>query len=222
MAISSPEQTSLTHRYCHPPAADFAPRNDKVGTREGNLRPGTAPILPILQIPTILLLTILKAGAPEVTPTPCATAHPFLTLYLTSRAASLWPRPNARRQPKSEYRVHRVRVITVNRCHRTWSQMRLWRTARRIPLHRWLSQRSVISPVPHRPVRRVSPPLREGRPLPPACPVLDTGSFRRKSKMRLWRVADAPLAYRNPGGAGHGAVSTRKPRSSIRKNALWP
>ncbi len=74
--------------------------------------------------------------------------------------------------------------------------MRLWRTARRIPLHRWLSQRPVISPVPHRPVRRVSPPLREGRPLPPACPVLDTGSFRRKSQMRLWRVADAPLACR--------------------------
>ena len=89
--------------------------------------------------------------------------------------------------------------------------MRLWRTARRIPLHRWLSQRPVISPVPHRPVRRVSPPLREGRPLPPACPVLDTGSFRRKSKMRpvacrrcacgvskmrLWRVEDAPVACR--------------------------
>ena len=34
VAISSPEQTSLTRRDCHPPEADYAPRNDKVGTRE--------------------------------------------------------------------------------------------------------------------------------------------------------------------------------------------
>ncbi len=155
----------------------------------------------------------------QMTPAPCATAHPFPTLYLSvgRQAQGHGPTPDARRQPTSEYRVHRVRVITANRCHRTWSQMRLWRTARRIPLHRWLSQRPVISPVPHRPVRRVSPPLREGRPLPPACPVLDTGSFRRKSqtrlcvsKIRLWRVEDAPLACRR---CAFGVPESRRGRA---------
>ena len=96
--------------------------------------------------------------------------------------------------------------------------MRLWRTARRIPLHRWLSQRPVISPVPHRPVRRVSPPLREGRPLPPACPVLDTGSFPRKSKMRLWRVADAPVACRR---CACGVSQMRLWRTESRRGRAW-
>ncbi len=142
-------------------------------------------------------MTLQSSWPNDTRPLRIRTSVPY-TISI-SRAASLRLRPNARRQPTSEYRVHRVRVITANRCHRTWSQMRLWRTARRIPLHRWLSQRPVISPVPHRPVRRVSPPLREGRPF----------YFRRS------RESGNP--GRGRAGAGKGAVSTRKPRRLIRK-----
>ena len=75
-------------------------------------------------------------GPPEaercpLTPAPCATAHPFPTLYLVSQAASLRPRPNARRQPTAEYRVHRVQVTrpTAAAVHGSTSDL----------MHRWLS-----------------------------------------------------------------------------------
>ena len=97
-----------------------------------------------------------RAQSPQLTPAPCATVHPFPTLYLVSQVASLRPRPNARRQPTAEYRVHRGSGNTVNRRNRT-----LRHVGFSAPLA--IAHRPVHSPAPHRPVRRVSPPLREGR-----------------------------------------------------------
>ena len=95
-----------------------------------------------------------RAQPPQLTPASCATVHPFPTLYLVSQVASLRPRPNARRQQLNigftGVQVTRSTAATV---HCGTSDL----------LHRWLSQRPVHSPAPHRPVRRVSPPLREGR-----------------------------------------------------------
>ncbi len=107
-------------------------------------------------------LNHLNCNATPMTPTSCQTVHPFFTLYLTSRAASPRPRPDARRQHLNIgfTGVQATRSTVV----RPRSQMRLWRTDSTSDfLHRWLSQRPVISPAPHRPVRRVLPPLREGR-----------------------------------------------------------
>ena len=91
-----------------------------------------------------------------MTPAPCVTAHPFLTLYPTSGSK---PVRTAHRP------THDVIIINVQ--HDTTRVITRFRSTRstisRIPRIAGYRPRPLYSTAWHRPVRRVSPPLREGR-----------------------------------------------------------